>query len=104
MADHRTVPPHTLDGGRVVCFARLSDSVRATGKTTHVIAGEAAPRFHGLAIIEYEPGGPYYLSYCDQNWHSLTDTWHETLEEAKAQAAFEFEGIDRAWRMALAEA
>ena len=100
---HRAVPPQMLDGGRVVCFARLND-VRPTGNTAHVVAGEVSPRFHGLAIIEYEPRGPYYLLYCDQDWYSLTDTWHETLEEAKAQAAFEFKGVDQAWRIALAEA
>ena len=41
--------------------------------------------------------GSYYLLYCDEHWQTLTDTQHETLEGAKAQAEFEYEGITQAW-------
>ena len=31
---------------------------------------------------------------CDEGWNAVTDTWHETLEDAKAQAEFEYEGVN----------
>jgi len=49
--------------------------------------------------MEEKVGGPFYLLYCDSEWRSLTDTWHETLEDTKAQAAFEYEGIAQAWEI-----
>jgi hypothetical protein len=35
---------------------------------------------------------------CDKEWHHITDTWHESLEEAKRQAEFEYEGVSATWR------
>jgi hypothetical protein len=106
MSNHRrrALPPQMLDGGKVVCFAHLDERVRPTGNTVHMLAGGVFPPFRGLAVIEEATGGPYYLLYCDKDWHSLTDTWHETLDQAKAQAEFEFEGISRSWRTLLSEA
>jgi len=34
---------------------------------------------------------------CDAEWNSLCDTWHETLEDAKEQAEFEYEGTSNTW-------
>jgi hypothetical protein len=92
------------DGGKVICFARLDAGVQRTGKTVHRRAGAEMPPFRGLVIVEESVGGPYYLLYCDDEWQSLTDTWHETLEDAKAQAAFEYEGISQAWEVLPSEA
>ena len=97
----RRLPPETLDGGKVVCFAELDTRVRRTGNTVHMVAGGTFPPFRRLVIIEDEPGGPYYLLYCDENWCSFTDTWHQTLDEAKAQAEFEYEGVGKVWKTRL---
>jgi hypothetical protein len=35
---------------------------------------------------------------CDECWSSVTDTWHPTIEEAKAQAEFEYEGATATWQ------
>jgi hypothetical protein len=56
-----------------------------------------------LVIIEIEPG-VYHLLYCDAQWQSLTDTCHASVDDAKAQAAYEYEGIAQAWRVLPAEA
>jgi hypothetical protein len=34
---------------------------------------------------------------CNAEWDSVTDTWHQTLEEAKEQAEFEYEGVSETW-------
>jgi hypothetical protein len=55
----------------------------------------------GLAICVYETGDEgFYLFYCDEEWRVVTDTWHETLEDAKSQAEFEYEGVNESWREA----
>lgn len=43
-----------------------------------------------MAIAQYEPGAGAYLLYCDAAWNSVTDTYHDTIEGAIAQAEFEF--------------
>ena len=99
MTSRRSLPPRMLEGGRVVCFARLDSGAQRTAKTLHVLMGGEFPPFRGLVIMKDQPGGPYYLLYCDEQWTALTDTWHETLEGAKQQAEFEYEGISQAWEV-----
>ena len=31
-------------------------------------------------------------------WQFITDTWHETLDEAFRQAEFEYEGVSGTWQ------
>ena len=49
----------------------------------------------GLAICRAPDG--FYLFGCDAEWNTVTDTWHESLEDAQHQAGFEHEGIDDTW-------
>jgi hypothetical protein len=83
-------PPETLDRARVLQFASLARS-QPTGKTRHVVAGTQVTDFAALAIARYdnEPTG-VYLFYCDRSWNVITDTWHEDIAAAVAQANFEF--------------
>jgi hypothetical protein len=83
-------PPDTLDGARVLQFASLARS-QPTDRTRHVVDGVEVSRFAALAIAGYEdePSG-VYLFYCDRSWNVVTDTWHEDVGAAIAQANFEF--------------
>ena len=45
-----------------------------------------------LAICQYANEDGFYLFYCSPDWKTITDTWHESLEDALAQAEFEFQG------------
>ena len=75
-----------------------------TGKTTHsrgivvdgnIVAGEPLP---APAFVTIEPtDGVFYLFYFDADGRRMTDTWHQTLEGAKAQAQLEFEISDDEW-------
>jgi hypothetical protein len=41
--------------------------------------------------VEIRPAdGAFFLLYLDEHGKCLTDTWHQTLEQAKAQARHEF--------------
>jgi len=41
----------------------------------------------------------FYLLYLDDNNAEMTDTWHETLEDAMAQAEWEFQVQPEEWEM-----
>ncbi len=51
----------------------------------------------GLAICQYPGEDAYNLFGCDEEWQSVTDTWHQMLEHAKEQAEFEYEGMTCSW-------
>jgi hypothetical protein len=48
------------------------------------------PEPAALRIVQYDDDGGFYLLYLDSDCVELTDTWHETLDDAKRQAEFEF--------------
>jgi hypothetical protein len=41
--------------------------------------------------------GAFFLLYLNEHGECLTDTWHQTLEQAKAQARHEFGIGEDAW-------
>ena len=53
--------------------------------------------FAALAIVTYDNDEGYYLFHLDPHWEEVTDTWHESVELAKRQAEFEYEGIGSKW-------
>jgi len=69
---------------------------RATGACKHVVGSTVHPAFAILAIGR-EADGSFLLFYCNNDWEVITDTWHATVEDAKKQARFEYEGIDASW-------
>ena len=77
---------------------------RVTGATkhhrAHLESGEVV-RNGELPVpawVEIQPAdGAFYLLYFDEEGECLTDTWHQTLEQAKAQAQHEFEIGEGDW-------
>ena len=92
--------PKSLDGARVLFTTPIDDRHHHTGKTRHHKHGELQLAAQGLAICHYEAeiDGGFYLFGCDADWKVVTDTWHETVDAAKRQAAFEYDGVDSTWR------
>jgi hypothetical protein len=45
-----------------------------------------------------EENGGFYLYRLDDRGHCIADTWHQTVEEAKAQANFEYEIREEDWQ------
>jgi hypothetical protein len=90
-------PPKDFNGARLICFAEVTSAVRPTAGTTHrkgeVVLGPA----RGLAICQLAGESSFYLFYCGEDWGIFTDTFHLSLEDAKHQAEFEYEGISRYW-------
>jgi hypothetical protein len=45
-----------------------------------------------------EDSGGFFLLRYDESGQGVGDTWHMTLAEAKAQAAFEFGVVEKDWQ------
>jgi len=61
-----------------------------TGKTIHYNAGLKVDKPTQLIIAKYEDCSGYYLLHIDKEGKEMTDTYHETIEDALEQADFEF--------------
>jgi len=91
--------PGTIGGAHVVRWSPIDDRHHVTGNCRHSVAGRLLGPAAGLAICQYEGQAAYYLFHCDDEWNSLTDTWHETLQDALRQAEFEYEGVSSTWQV-----
>jgi hypothetical protein len=91
-------PPSVIAGADVLSYAIVDAKVRWTKGCTHLVAGEIIGPADALAICHYSGKAGYYLFYCDAAWRTVADGWHESLEAAKCQAEFEYQGIGENWR------
>ena len=80
---------------------RLRAQVRnVTLTTTHSLRGTRGDvtSLPDPSVVEVvEQGGSFYLLRLDEHDECIADTWHQTVEAAKAQAAFEYEIKDGDW-------
>ena len=88
--------PADFGGDKVIATAVVDETVRYTGATFHSGPDGVIQPASALAIVMGEAG--VYLLYCDHEWQSLTDTWHLSVRDAKAQAEFEYAGISAKWQ------
>jgi hypothetical protein len=61
----------------------------------HRIGAERCADPVAVRIVMEDDG--FYLLRLDPEGQCLADTWHQSLEEAKAQARFEYEIDDADW-------
>jgi len=92
--------PDSIGGGRVICHTPIDDRHRFTGACKQVVRGELMGSMAGLAICQFPGQDGFYLFGCDADWQEITDTWHQTLEDAQHQAEFEYEGVSKTWILA----
>jgi hypothetical protein len=52
-----------------------------------------------LRIVQYPNDPGFYLLYYDRDGQEMTDTYHDSLEEAMAQAEWEFEARKGEWEV-----
>ena len=89
--------PSQIGGANVICYTPIDGRHRHTGNCRQIVAGVLQGAAAGLAICQYEGEDSFYLFGCDENWQCVTDTWHQTLDDAKHQAEFEYEGVSGTW-------
>jgi hypothetical protein len=92
--------PSEIGGARVLYYTKIDERHRATGNCRHSVGGQIMGAAAGLAICQYHDDHSYYLFYCDPAWNVITDTWHETTEDAMEQAEFEYEHVSATWERA----
>jgi hypothetical protein len=63
------------------------------GATVHRLPSGVMGPAAALAICQYDGEAYCYLFYCDAAWNVVADTWHQSLELALRQAAFEYRGL-----------
>ena len=90
------------DGYHLVAWTFVGERQRPTGRAVHIVFGRRAGPAAGLAICTFDQdrGGGFYLFSCNEDWEIESDTYHESLEAALAQAAREYEGIE-SWQYAV---
>jgi hypothetical protein len=82
---------------KVVRRFMLRQGNHATGRTVHTVAGRLAPTPVELQIAQYDGDTGYYLFYCDESGHPITDTYHESIDGALSQAEWEFNTTVADW-------
>ena len=80
-----------------------ADRHRPTGATRHVVSGKASDGAHALRIVRYGVEAGFYLLYLDETGGEITDTWHESLDDAMHQAEFEFGVKPADWAILASE-
>jgi hypothetical protein len=86
-----------IGGATLCCYTILDESHIRTGNTTHWIGGDVLETISGLAICQYANDDGFYLFYCDSDWSVFTDTYYDSIDDAKEQAEFEYENSLATW-------
>jgi hypothetical protein len=51
-----------------------------------------------LLVIEVKPDGVFLFRFSAES-RCVGDTWHKSVDEAKSQAEFEFNGLTSIWKV-----
>lgn|SRR5678816_4452960 len=86
-----------LSLGPLVLARVVLTEAHSTGRTRHEIGGSPMPQPSELRVVRDPEGHGFYLSYCDATAAEMTDTFHLSLDDAFAQAEFEFEVRPDEW-------
>lgn len=76
---------------------RLQTKHQPTGQTKHYQGTATVPAPAMLHIVQFAGDSGYYLLYLDAKGQELTDTYHDTLAAALAQAQREFQIEPNEW-------
>jgi len=70
-----------------------------TDKTQHFYGNKPICVPTSLLIVRYPDAPGFYLLYLDEQGNELTDTYHDTLEQAMEQATWEFQVQSHEWEV-----
>lgn len=90
-----------MDSFVTLRYLTLQPHHRPTGNTKHYYGFERVPvpTPASLAIAKYEGDEGFYLLHLDSSGDELTDTFHLSVDEALAQAEWEFGAKSEEWRI-----
>ena len=75
---------------KIIKKAILSEKQQSTNKTKHYFGNIILPSPYELRIVKFNNDPGFYLFYCDESGLEMTDTYHDTMDQAEEQACFEF--------------
>ena len=75
----------------------IDERHRATGACRHYHDGQVVGVASWLAICRFDEGDACYLFRYHAAMDRYSDTFHESVEDAKHQAEFEYEGVSSTW-------
>ncbi|WP_433076894.1 hypothetical protein ACQP1P_33125 [Dactylosporangium sp. CA-052675] len=87
----------------VLAQVRLQPHHQPTGVTRHYFGNPSGarvevPRPVSLQVVQYPGDEPRaYLFYCDESGGEMTDTYHDSVQEAFEQASAEFGVLHHEW-------
>jgi hypothetical protein len=77
-----TEAPRLMDSAVVIAFVQLDPAIhKDTGALRLYADGALQSGFHGLAIATYDLES-FYLFFCDENWETENDTFHDSVSDA----------------------
>jgi len=91
--------PKQMRDKSVLHWSPIDERHSVTGACQHfnLSTGQPDPAPNFVAIVS-NSSGSFYLARFDRSWQFITDTWHESLDEALHQAEFEYKGVSLTWR------
>lgn len=90
-------PQPKIDGAEVILWTPIDSRHRATGACQHFHEGQLAGAVSWVAICRYDKAQECYLFRYHPNIDRYSDTFHNSIEDAKQQAEFEYEGVSKTW-------
>jgi hypothetical protein len=89
--------PNEIGEAKTLFYTEMDNRHIKTENTRHSVNRQLIENINGLAICKYDNDPGCYLFGCDENWSSITDTYHDSIEEAKEQAEFEYKNSAATW-------
>ncbi|MEZ5941605.1 MAG: hypothetical protein R3C18_09450 [Planctomycetaceae bacterium] len=98
-----TKPPPQIDGADVIAYAILDPAIHKDMGTLRLYAdGALQTCFYGLAIATYDLTS-VYLFFCDTNWETENDTFHNSVADAINTAKRQYGMLPDHWSFYLDE-
>ena len=89
------VPPPALDGGRLLAYAIVDETVAHTGASTLHVDGKPIGAVPRLAVVQHETG--VLLLFCDERWNSIGVVECPSVAEAQRRTESEYRGLSTKW-------
>jgi hypothetical protein len=89
--------PLHIEGAKVILWTSVDHRHRPTGACRHYFDGHRAGPASWMAICKFEDGNACYLFRYHPDKNCYSDTFHDSVEDAKEQAEFEYEGVTKTW-------
>ena len=86
-----------IDGARLICYSPIDHRHKRNGPLRRATDRRLMGQVTGLAICHDADDDTYCLMRCDEDWDPIRETVHDTMDEARHQAEYEYAGVKNTW-------